>query len=238
MKLVIANWKANPETTQEAKEIFDKITEGVKEIKDIEIAICPPFPLIPVLLVKKTGIKIGAQDCSPKRGGAYTGEVSPFLLKEMGCQYVILGHSERRQNQNETDEMVSKKMRAAVDAGLKPILCVGETEQENKEGKTEAVLGKQLKDGLAEFEGDFQDIIIAYEPVWAIGTDNACNGVPAENACAFIKGIAGNAPVIYGGSVKSENAAECFAGEVFSGLLVGGASLKPDEFIKIVENIR
>lgn len=221
-KYIVANWKCNPATLKEAENIFGLIK---KEVKIPEVIICPPFTYLSSL----KGLALGAQNVFFESKGAYTGEISPLMLKDLGCKYVLIGHSERRKYFNETDEIINKKIKAAIGAGLSPIFCIGETEKERKEGKAEEVIERQIKKGL---EGVKAPIIIAYEPVWAIGTGNSCGKEEAEKMSLFIKKMA-DVPVLYGGSVNASNSKEYAK---MDGLLVGGASLIPDEFITIVKN--
>jgi len=226
-KLIVANWKCNPTTRSEAEKLFDSINKGVKDM-EVETVICPPF----VFLGLGSGI-LGAQDSFYEEKGAYTGEVSVAMLKDLGCQYVIVGHSERRKYFNETNKEVNKKVKAVLGAGLTPIVCIGETEEERENNKTEEILKKEIKDGLEEV--DFAKIIVAYEPIWAIGTGNACDVEEAQRMREVIQKMTSkNIKILYGGSANASNA-KSYLGVGFDGLLVGGASLKAPEFIKIVE---
>lgn len=241
--LIVANWKLNPQTLIEAKKLFNSVKKGIRNIKKVEIVICPPFLYISDL--KKLAdqkltpnLKFGAQDCFWENKGAFTGEISPSMLKNLGCQYVILGHSERRRYFQESDEMINKKIKAAISENLKPILCIGETEDERKEGKTFKVLKNQLQKNLAKIEKSklkIGSLIVAYEPVWAIGTGNPCEPKEAKKVFLFLKKILKNSIILYGGSVNSENAINYLKESGFQGLLVGGASLKAKEFIEIVK---
>ncbi len=208
--LVVANWKCNPTTLKEAKFLFNAVGKGIKNFKNVEVVICPPFIYLPFLKAK------GAQDCFWEEKGAYTGEISPVMLKNLGVEYVILGHSERRKYQGETDEIINKKLKAAISAGLKPILCVANLSQ----------LGKSSKD-ISE------EIIVAYEPVFAIGTGKPC---PPEMAKKMRDKI-DYSRVLYGGSVNSQNAGNYIKEAGFKGLLIGGASLASKEFIEIVKRV-
>ncbi len=229
--LIVANWKMNPVTIKEAKGLFNSISEGVKNIENSEVVICPPFIYLPLL----KGLILGAQDCYWEEKGAYTGEVSVAMLKEMGCKYVIIGHSERRKYFNETDEIVNRKVRSTLEAGLIPIVCIGETEREREMDKTEGVLEKEIKQGLDGV--DISKIIIAYEPIWAIGTGNPCDVEEARRMKEIIqKMVSKNIKILYGGSAKANNAEGYLKQAGFDGLLVGGASLKAEEFIKIVNS--
>jgi len=230
--LVIANWKMNPATLSEAKELFNSVAERTKDIKNVQVVICPPFLYLSTILNTKYDIKIGGQNCFWEEKGAFTGEVSAKQLSNLGCRYVVLGHSERRKYFNETDEMINKKITAALNEKLKPILCIGETESERKEGKTFDVLNNQLQKNLKEVE----NLIIAYEPVWAVGTGNSCAPDKAKEVLIFLRKVLKTSPILYGGSVNSQNARDYI--EVgFDGLLVGGASLNPLEFLKIIKSI-
>lgn len=227
--LIVANWKMNPVTIKEAEELFNSVKHGVKDIENVETVICPPFIYLPLL----KGLILGAQDSYWEEKGAYTGEVSIAMLKKMGCKYVIIGHSERRKYFNETDEMVNRKVKTTLEARLIPIVCIGETEEEREIDKTEEVLEKEIKQGLDGV--DVSKIVIAYEPIWAIGTGNPCDVEEAGRMKEIIqKMVSKDIRILYGGSVKADNAEGYLKQAGFNGLLVGGASLDPKEFIKIV----
>ena len=216
--LVVANWKCNPVTFQEANQLFNSVKRGTKNIKNAEVVICPPFVFISNFKFQISNLKLGSQDVFWENGGAYTGEISPLMLKNMGVEYVIIGHSERRKYQKETNEMINKKLKFAFNAGLKPILCIDKISQ----------IPRDIRKGF----------IVAYEPLFAIGTGRVCPAGKAKNMNFSIKKILGrNFPVLYGGSVNSENARDYIEEAEFNGLLVGGASLRPKEFIDIVKNI-
>ncbi len=225
--LVVANWKMNPSTTDEAI----KLVEGIKD-KD-NFVICPPFVFLPLF----KGVKKGAQNLFWEKEGAFTGEISPLMLKDLGCEYVIVGHSERRGYFEETDEMVNKKVKAALENSLIPIVCIGEKEGE----KVEEILRREIEEGLKGI--DISSVIIAYEPIWAIGTGKACDLNKALERKNLILNILKEAfnfsdiPVLYGGSVKSHNASGFIKEADFQGLLVGGASLDPEEFSKIIDSV-
>lgn len=228
--LIVANWKMNPVSKKEALDIF----EGIKNMagENAEVVVCPPF----VYLSELKGLAIGAQNIYFEEKGAFTGEVSVAMLKDLGVEYVIIGHSERRKYFSETDEIINKKIKATLEAGLKVIFCIGETLEEMEAGRKEEVLERQLKAGLDRIT-DFANINIAYEPVWAIGTGNNCDVNEAKEALEFIKkNISAETRILYGGSVKSENSAGYIREAGFNGLLVGGASLNPEEFIKIIKS--
>ena len=222
----------NPQTMAEAERLFISVKNGIKNIKNVEVVICPPFVYLSALLNPKSYIlnpKIGAQDSfwenPPTGGGAFTGEVSPKMLRNVGCRYVIIGHSERRRYLNETDEMVNKKLKAALKNDLKPVLCIENISQVKKG------LKGILKEGL-------KNMVIAYEPVFAIGTGKPCSPEKAEKMRKAIKSaINTDIPILYGGSVNSQNAGDYIEKAKFQGLLVGGASLNPQEFLRIVQNI-
>lgn len=254
--LIIANWKMNPATRKEARHLFEVVRKGIKGIKEVEVVICPPFVwLTNIEISKYRNINLGAQDCFWEEKGAYTGEISPLMLKDLGCQYVIIGHSERRQYFGQTDEMINKKIKAALKARLKPILCVGEKIRDtfDSEGRPlnemSLVVKEQLEKDLSGVSiGRISDIIVAYEPVWAISTSNglACSPDEAMKAALLIKKIltklytrqvAEQVRILYGGSVNSQNAADYIKGAGMAGLLVGGASLNASEFVKIVEKV-
>lgn len=253
--LVVANWKMNPQTLAEAKQLFNFLKkEGLKNIKNVDVVICPPFVYLPILgasaFAKGYGaISFGSQDCFWEQKGAYTGEVSPKMLKDLGCQYVILGHSERRIYLGETDEMINKKIKLVLKVKLNPILCIGETEEERNQGGTQEVLKNQLISALL---GISKSIIqnskfsIAYEPIWAIGTGKACEVNEAQTMGLFIRKIVAQlygslvskkVQILYGGSINSKNALSYIKEARMQGLLVGGASLDHQEFIKLVKNI-
>lgn len=250
--LIIGNWKCNPTTKREAERLFLQIKRGTREVKNIEVVISPPFVYLSCLKeklrkLKKSNLKFGAQDCFWERKGAFTGGISPLMLRDLGVEYVILGHSERRKYFKETDEIILKKIKSALRNRLSPILCIGETEKERKEGKTNEVLKTQLKNTLQKlFKPKISlpsSFAVAYEPVWAIGTGNFCPPELAMKALMFIKKeiikvfpreISQAVRILYGGSVDSKNAIE-YIKVGFSGFIVGGASLKAPEFIKIIE---
>ncbi len=237
--MVAGNWKMN-KTVAEARELVSALVPLVKDMDAVSVVLCPPaISILPVhALLAGTEIGLGAQNMHWEASGAYTGELAPAMVAEFG-QYVILGHSERRAYFGETDQTVNKKVLAAQANGLTPIICVGESLEENEAGQTEAVVSKQIKAGLA---GVSADLIIAYEPIWAIGTGRAATAELANNTIKVIRGIlaelfgaetAEEIRILYGGSVKGANAAEYFSESDIDGALVGGASLKADEFAKI-----
>lgn len=225
--IIIANWKMNPGSSPEAWDLAEAVKKGVADVKGVQVVLCPPFVFVPQILPSES-VEIGGQDCFWEERGAFTGEVSPSMLKNLGCSYVILGHSERKSNLGETLEMVNKKLRAALAAGLTPVVCVGEhIEQELKE------ILKDLN------ENDLKRSVLVYEPEWAISTSpNAKPDTPehAQKAIAQIKKIAGfDIPVLYGGSTNSKNI-KGFIESGAQGALVGSASLDAKEFIQLVRN--
>lgn len=247
--LVAGNWKMN-KTVAEARDLVSLMRTKLDEIADVGKVLCPPFIAIPALaeLLRNTGIGLGAQNLHWEEKGAFTGEVSAGMVKEF-CQYVIIGHSERRTYFGETDESVNKKLQAAMNVGLVPIVCVGETLEQYEAGTTSEVVRRQIAGGLAGIQStSAARIIVAYEPVWAIGTGKASSGEnanvvhqqvirPALNEL-FGAQTADAIRILYGGSVTAANAFEFFAYPDIDGALVGGASLKPDEFVAITKAAR
>jgi len=238
--LIVANWKMNPLTLRKAKLLFNSVKRGMKKMKKVEVVICPPFPFILSLKSKISNLELGAQDCFWEEEGAFTGEISPAILKNLEIEYVIIGHSERRRYFSETDGMINKKLKAALKAKLKSILCIGETAREREKGQTLEILKKQLCFSLKNLKSETQDLshlVVAYEPVWAIGTGNFCPPEKAKEVLSFLQKILKNIPILYGGSVDSQNGKDYIEKAGFQGLLVGGASLKAQEFIKILKSI-
>jgi len=242
--LIAGNWKMH-KTPKETVQYFEDFLPRVKDFQKIELLICPPFIDIPTAVEKTKGssVKIGGQNCHFEREGAFTGEISPVMLKEAGCEYVILGHSERRHIFDESDELINKKVLAALKEGLRVILCVGETLQEREGGLTFTVVESQLRLGLSGAEEFLDRIEIAYEPVWAIGTGVPAKPEDAEEVHTFIYKIleelnpekGKSVRVLYGGSVKPNNAKAILSQPHIKGVLVGGASLKPDSFAEIAK---
>lgn len=240
---VAGNWKMNT-TVSEAEELVIEMLDKLDRIEGVEKVLCPPFvSLVAInMMLKGSSVKLGAQNMYFETAGAYTGEISPLMLREL-CEFVILGHSERRWYFGETDEMVNKKVKAALANKLKPILCVGERLAENEAGKTEEVVNRQVTAALNGIE-PVHNLVIAYEPVWAIGTGKAASGRQAAATIQFIRGvvaklwnkdIAQDLRILYGGSVTAANIAEFISHPEIDGALVGGASLKAEEFASIVE---
>ena len=241
---IAGNWKMF-KTVSQAVETAAKLVKLVQDAK-AEVMIAPPFTAISAVSdeIKGSPVSLGAQNLFWKSEGAYTGEISPEMLYSAGCRYVITGHSERRQYFCETDENVNKKIRAANQAGLIPILCIGETESEKESKKTFSVLDKQIKKGLEGFSADeLKDLILAYEPVWAIGTGKTATKVQAQEVHTFLRSLieknfgnvlAKSIRILYGGSVKPSNISELMHMPDIDGVLVGGASLDAETFSKIV----
>lgn len=247
--LIVANWKMNPSNLFEAKQLFNSVRKGIKNVKNVDIVICPPYLYLPELRIrnKELRIKIGAQDCFWEEKGAFTGEVSPVMLKDLGCQYVIIGHSERRRYLEETNEMVNKKLRAALIAGLKPILCVGSKKRGEKGHKEMKI---QLERALAGMEkSDLKNIIFAYEPMWAISTTKGSIIAIPENTKEgkifikkvltklFNKTIVKQIKIIYGGSVDSKSIEGFIKKAKMDGVLIGAASLRSDDFIAAIKKV-
>ncbi len=242
--LIVGNWKMN-KTPREAKELAKEIKESLWDTEGREVVLCPPFTSLPVVseIIKGSLLKLGAQNMHYELKGAYTGEISGEFLKEIGCQYVIIGHSERRKYFKEDDEFLNKKLKTALKIGLFPIFCVGEELKEREEKKTFAVIGNQIRKGLEGIE-EVDRITIAYEPVWAIGTGKNATPEQASEVHSFIREliaklynqeVAQKIRIIYGGSVTPENIDSLMAKEEIGGVLVGGASLKADSFVRIVK---
>ena len=240
--LVAGNWKMNGSRAQ-ATALVNRIARDARALEDVELVLCPPFVLIPLVaeLLRASGARIacGGQNLHAQAAGAYTGEVSGPMLRDYDCTYVIVGHSERRTLFGESDAVVAEKFGAAHAAQLVPIVCVGETLAEREAGKTEAVVERQLAAVLNKHGvGAFRTAVIAYEPVWAIGTGRTATPEQAQSVHATLRrrlGEAGAAEVLllYGGSVKADNAKTLFAQEDIDGGLIGGASLKASEFLAI-----
>jgi len=244
-KLIISNWKMYL-TLEEARKLIKAIFLFFrkKKLTNFRFIFCPSYPhffIFKKLIQTKFKIELGAQDVFWEERGAFTGEVSPLALKDFFCQYVILGHSERRKYLRETDEMINKKLKTAILTKLKPILCIGETAQERMTGKTFEVLENQLKEdlkGIKNWESKIGKLIIAYEPVWAIGTGNFCSPAEVRKVHSYIRSfLKSEVKVIYGGSVDSKNILDFLKFPEIEGVLIGGASAKKEEFIKILEKL-
>ncbi len=247
-KLIIAgNWKMN-KTAAEALDLVNGIKREVGSVKEVDIVICPPFTALPAVseALLNSNVRLGAQNMSEQGPGAYTGEIAASMLKEFSVRYVILGHSERRQYQKESDELIAKKAAAAHASTLKPIVCVGETLAERQAGITEQVVGTQVRGSLAGLSREqVEETIVAYEPVWAIGTGMTATSQQAQDVHAFIRKVlaglfddatARRVRIQYGGSVKPSNARELMGMPDVDGALVGGASLEARSFADIIRN--
>ena len=244
-KFVAGNWKMVTDRDR-ARELATAVASRC-EGTSVQVAVCPPFPWLMAVKECLIGnqVKLGGQDCHFEQEGAFTGEVSASMLKSAGCDLVILGHSERRHGMGETDELINKKTVAALGQGLQVIFCLGELLEEREANQTEAVLDRQLTNGLAGLSPEqMENVVIAYEPVWAIGTGKVATTEQAQEAHAFIRGkistffgenVANTIQILYGGSVKPDNAGALMQQADVDGALVGGASLKADSFVAIIE---
>jgi len=246
-KIIVAgNWKMN-KTASEAKAFFEEFKPLVADVKNAEIIIGAPFTALETATreTKGSNIKIAAENMNAKESGAYTGEVSPLMLKDLGVEYVILGHSERREYYGETNEIINEKVKSALAHDLKPILCIGEKLEEREAGTMEAVIKDQIIGGLQNVTAEeMANVVLAYEPVWAIGTGKTATPAQAQEVHAFIRGlltdlygkeVAENVTVQYGGSMNDGNAADLIAQTDIDGGLVGGASLIPEKFAVIIK---
>ena len=240
---VAGNWKMNG-TREGARALIAGVCEGVRELAEVDVGVCPPFVYVAdaVAAIGDAPIRLGAQTCAGVEQGAYTGEVSARMLADVGCSFVLVGHSERRTLYGETDSDVARKAELALAAGLFPVVCVGETLAEREAEQTEATVGRQLDAVLERLEGDgLARIAIAYEPVWAIGTGRTATPAQANAVHAFLRervsarepSVGAGLRILYGGSVKPENAARIFAEPDVDGGLIGGASLDAEQFIDI-----
>src|SRR5947207_5781004 len=247
-KIVAANWKMNMTEAESARFVESLLLRDIGEITDVEVVIIPPFTAIAKVseaLGRAHNIKVGAQNMFWEKSGPFTGEISAPLLRDLFVHYVVLGHSERRRLFAETDEMVNRKVRAALEGKLRPIVCVGETLEQRDKGNVEKILSIQLRGSLAGLEPkELQECVIAYEPVWAIGTGRNATPAQAQEAHAFIRHTlqeisdattADHIRIQYGGSVKPENARELMSQPDIDGALVGGASLDPHSFAQIIK---
>jgi triosephosphate isomerase len=241
MPMIAGNWKMNT-TVEEAVKLVKSMLPGLDKVPGVDKVVCPPFVSLTAVneVIKTSSVMLGAQDVYYKEKGAYTGEISPRMLAGL-CEYVIIGHSERRQYFGDTDEIIDMKIKAAIENMLKPIFCVGESLEENETGRTEEVLTRQVMASCNRLYF-FGGMVIAYEPVWAIGTGKSATAEEADKTIGFIRQlihhrhggeIADNVRILYGGSVTSENIAELMKKPEIDGALVGGASLKADDFLSI-----
>lgn len=241
--IIAGNWKMN-NTIKEAEDLVAGIKS--KDLNEgVEAVLCVPYTSLAKVgeMIKDSNIKLGAQNLHWEESGAYTGEVSPLMLKELNVDYVIIGHSERRQYFNETDETVNKKVKSALEHGLKPIVCVGESLEEREDNIEKEVIKNQLTEGLRDLaKEDFNDLVIAYEPIWAIGTGKSATSEDANDMCKFIResindlfsDVGDLVRIQYGGSVKPTTVDELMGMDHIDGALVGGASLKTDDFVSLV----
>ncbi|MBM4443573.1 MAG: triose-phosphate isomerase [Candidatus Rokubacteria bacterium] len=244
--LIIGNWKMHG-LQAEARALATGVRDGLKRKVAATVAVCPAFTALPAVAETLAGstVAVGAQNCHPEPAGAHTGEISIPMLKELGCRYILVGHSERRKEMGETDEQINRKVQAVLAEGLIPVVCVGETAEERRQGLTFTTVEGQLRAGLAGIAADgVARLVLAYEPVWAIGT--GVNATPAQAAevHGYLRGLlselssketAQGISIVYGGSVKADNAQSLLAEPEIDGALVGGASLKATEFIGIVK---
>ena len=245
--IIAGNWKMH-KTISESVSMVSDLKSRVSDVSDREIVVCPPFASLESAgkALKGSNIKLGAQNLFWEEKGAFTGEVSPAMLTDAGCSYVIIGHSERRQYFGETDDTVNKKIFAALKFNLTPIVCIGESLEQREKGQTFTVLEKQLREGFKNVSKEqMLKIVIAYEPIWAIGTGKTATPQQAEEAHIFIRktlasmfgnDISDRVRILYGGSIKPENISDLMAEPNIDGGLVGGASLKVDSFVKIVKH--
>ena len=239
--LVVGNWKMQGSLASVEALLGDLVS--ATPVAEVEVAVCPTYVHLAqaVGLCRLSSVAIGAQDCSDAQSGAYTGEVSPAMLAEIGCRWVILGHSERRQYQGESDALIASKLAAGAEAGLRPIVCVGETREQREAGAAEAVVSAQLE-GALKGQANLDQLVVAYEPVWAIGTGLTATPEQAQRMHAFMRACladianvdAAATRVLYGGSVKADNAAKLFAQLDIDGALVGGAALFAADFLAII----
>ncbi|MFC1525164.1 triose-phosphate isomerase [Planctomycetota bacterium] len=247
--VIFGNWKMNT-NRKGALGLVKELKQEIGNISDIEVGICPPFVYLGPIkqALTDTNLKLGGQDMYWEEKGAFTGEIAGVMLKDIGCSHVIIGHSERRHVLGETDEAINKKLKSALQAGLTPIFCIGELLEEREQGITERVLRNQVEYGLDDFGPDeIKRMLIAYEPVWAIGTGKTATPAQAQEVHLFIRNliarlanenVSRNISILYGGSVKPDNINDLMAQPDVDGALVGGASLKADSFIELVQKAR
>jgi len=247
-KVIAGNWKMNNDIN-ESQNLVSGILSGLGNDTKCDVIVCPPFTSLSEVyeLIKNTQVKLGAQNMHYEESGAFTGEISSSMLKSVGCEYVIIGHSERRTVFGENDEMINKKIIKAVESKLKVIFCIGESLEQREEGITNEVVKKQIVNGLVNVASDdLSNIIIAYEPIWAIGTGKTASPEQAQEVHSFIRGLieqiyskesSEDLVIQYGGSVKPENAATLLIQQDIDGALVGGACLKADSFLSIIASV-
>ncbi len=244
--MIAGNWKLN-KTLSEAKKLATELAQQCQDIHDRDIVIAPVYTVLSSVAeaIKNSPVQLAAQNCYPEDNGAFTGEISPLFLEDVGCELVILGHSERRQLLGENDAFINRKIHKALAVGLKPILCVGETLQQREDDQMLEILTRQIKGGLDKVTVEqMEDVVIAYEPVWAIGTGKTATDEQAQEVHSFIRGmlqglfnqqVATATRILYGGSVKPGNVDGLMAQDDIDGALVGGASLNVDDFARIVK---
>jgi len=243
--IIAGNWKLH-KTVSESLELVAKLKVDLAEVKDVEIVVAPVFTALAAVagIAAGSNVQIAAQNCYPAVTGAFTGEVSPTLLKDVGCHAVIIGHSERRQIFAESDAFINAKIKAVLEVGLRTIFCIGETLEEREDGRMFDVLTRQISEGLKGLDAKaMRQVVVAYEPVWAIGTGKVASNEQAQETHAFVRGllirliskeVAEGTRILYGGSVKPDNVDGLMAMPDVDGALVGGASLKTDDFVRIV----
>ena len=252
--LIVANWKMNPNSRKDTEKLFDAVERGVRGVKNTEVVICPPFVYLSCFKFHVSGfMKLGAQNCFYEETGAYTGEVSPIMLKDIGCEYVIVGHSERKKYFGENNEIINKKVKSSLGAGLKIILCIGEDARDSfdSRGRWTHELDIKIKEQLIGALRDVKktklaNVVVVYEPVWAIGTGSPATPDDILSAKIFVRKIlsdlytrkeADKVRVLYGGSTNKKNAADFIREGQADGLLVGGASLDEEEFVAMINSI-
>jgi triosephosphate isomerase (TIM) len=245
--LVIGNWKMYG-TVAEARLLATGVRDALRRVRGVDVVLCPPFTALAAVadIVRDSAVALGAQNCHWDAQGAHTGEIAPPMLVELGCRYVLIGHSERRKEMGESDDLVNRKMKAAIEHGLIPVLCVGESADERRQGLTFTTVEGQLRAGLAGLTGEpIAKIALAYEPIWAIGTGVNATPAQASEVHGYLRGllseltakeVAQTMRILYGGSVKADNAAELTAAAEIDGALVGGASLKAMDFVAIARH--
>ncbi len=244
-KIVAGNWKMN-KSVSEASELVGHIKRGLHDCREVDVVLCPPFTGLAAVseAVADTSMKVGAQNMHWEKDGAYTGEISAAMLRDLYCRYVILGHSERRTYFGETDQVVNRKLKAAIEANLIPIVCVGETLEQRDEDKTKDVVQSQIENSLVGLDKNLGGVLLAYEPIWAIGTGRTATPDQAQEVHDFIRKVltgmadkdtADSIRIQYGGSVKPGNARELFGQPDIDGALVGGAALEARSFVEIVQ---
>jgi len=244
--IIAGNWKMN-NTSAESVELVSQLREMISDVKEVEVVVAPPYTALGSVaaIIKDSNIFLSAQNIFWEEKGAFTGEISPSMLKDIGCQYAIIGHSERRQYFGETNDTVNKRLEAAIKVSLTPIMCIGETLEEREAGKTLTVIEQQMREGLNGLSSDeMGKVVVAYEPVWAIGTGKTATPDQAQEVHQFIRKVmaqifgeevAEEIRILYGGSVKIDNVDQLMSQNDIDGALVGGASLKADSFAGIIK---